>query len=164
MTQRLNLQKQIDRNTCPEPNTGCLLWLGRVSPKGYGQVTIRGEASTTRGHPKRCTVRAHRLAWYLAHNSVWPSMLVLHKCDTPACVNADHLFLGTHDDNMADRSAKGRTAGGDYCQSAKTHCPQGHQYSGDNLVINSVKGRECRTCNINKCRAYRKRLVEKHEH
>jgi len=79
----------------------CWEWTGcRVH--GYGQMLIDGSG-----------VKAHRLSWVM-HNGEIPAgdhhgtMCVLHKCDNPGCVNPDHLFLGTHQDNMDDMSRKGR--------------------------------------------------------
>ena len=74
----------------PEPNTGCWLWLGFISPDGYG------------------TRLAHRRAWELARGPIPDGMLVCHRCDVRHCVNPDHLFLGTHLDNMRDMIRKGR--------------------------------------------------------
>lgn len=51
---------------------------------------------------------AHRVSWILAYGDPG-SLHVLHKCDNPKCVRPDHLFLGTHVDNMKDRDQKGRT-------------------------------------------------------
>jgi hypothetical protein len=82
----------------PEPNSGCLLWLGSVY-RGYGQTSLRGRR-----------LIAHRAAWIVAHGDIPDGLFVCHKCDVPSCINPAHLFLGTHDDNMADRSAKGRAA------------------------------------------------------
>jgi hypothetical protein len=89
----------------PEPNTGCWLWHGRTDKKdGYGVMTIRnGKEVKVR--------RAHRLAWERAFGEIPEGMSVLHKCDTPPCVNPEHLFLGTQLDNMRDRKAKGRFIG-----------------------------------------------------
>ena len=53
-------------------------------------------------------VLAHRVAFDLAIGPIPPSLDVLHSCDNGHCVNPDHLFLGTHSDNMQDRQRKGR--------------------------------------------------------
>jgi hypothetical protein len=76
---------------------GCWLWSGRRCPQGYGYQSFRGKS-----------FRAHRLSWTLFVGDIAPGLFVLHKCDTPPCVNPKHLFLGTQLDNVADRDAKGR--------------------------------------------------------
>lgn len=55
--------------------------------------------------------RSHRVAWELTNRPIPEGMLVCHRCDNPPCCRPDHLFLGTHDENMADKSAKGRARG-----------------------------------------------------
>lgn len=81
-----------------EKTDGCWNWTG-PKYKGYGRVWVNGE-----------TVRAHRASWILAHGSIPAGLLVLHKCDNPACVNPGHLYIGTHDDNMRDKVARDRCA------------------------------------------------------
>lgn len=80
----------------PEPNTGCWIWSHPTAKGGYGKFKALSEQL------------AHRYS-YLIHKGEFDRKLcVLHKCDTPACVNPDHLFLGTQADNNLDRDRKGR--------------------------------------------------------
>lgn len=81
----------------PEPNSGCWLWIGSTKTEGYGNFSFRGVTWT-----------AHRASWQMARGDIPHGMCVLHKCDTPACVNPDHLFLGTHRDNTNDKITKKR--------------------------------------------------------
>ena len=91
------MAKRLERNHIPEPNTGCWLWTGRKWPAGYG-VTRHGGKSQA----------AHRYMYKVYKGEFDPSLDVLHTCDVRNCVNPDHLFLGTHSDNMYDMYKKGR--------------------------------------------------------
>jgi hypothetical protein len=85
------------------PDGGCWLWTANKNNSGYGMFRPGGLEQKK---------LAHRLS-YAEENGPIPKgegyhgTCVLHKCDTPSCVNPDHLFLGTHKDNMADKVAKG---------------------------------------------------------
>jgi hypothetical protein len=75
----------------------CWLWQGAKNNKGYG---ILG--------PNPVSRRAHRYSWYLKYGKLSAKLLILHKCDNPACVNPNHLFKGTALDNTKDMIRKGR--------------------------------------------------------
>lgn len=75
----------------------CWVWMGARFPTGYGHLVFRGKDTY-----------AHRVAWELMRGPIPAGLHVLHRCDNPPCVNPDHLMIGTHADNMADMSAKGR--------------------------------------------------------
>jgi hypothetical protein len=79
----------------------CWLWTGSTK-HGYGQVNWNGRKFI-----------AHRAAYILTYGAIPDGLFVCHTCDVPACVRPDHLFLGTHADNMQDKVAKGRQVRGD---------------------------------------------------
>lgn len=81
----------------PEPNSGCLIWLGACDRLGYGLIKSDGRWR-----------RATHAAMTLAGQHVPPGMCVLHRCDNAICVNFNHLFIGNRQDNVADMVAKGR--------------------------------------------------------
>jgi len=86
-----------DRMPGHGPNGDCWVWTGHLNNKGYGRI-----------NRNKIIVYAHRLAYELAFGSIPSGMEVLHRCDTPACVNPSHLFLGTQADNNRDCREKGR--------------------------------------------------------
>jgi hypothetical protein len=82
-------------------HTGCIEWQGAVTNDGYGIIGWwEGE--------ERRTTTAHRKAFELANGPVPDNLCVMHRCDNPACVNVDHLELGTQADNIADMVSKNR--------------------------------------------------------
>lgn len=88
----------------------CWLYNGRTDRPG--QIRMGGQAHIS-----------YRASWLLHRGEIPPGMMVCHTCDRPGCFNPDHLFLGTHQDNMADREAKGRPTGTRHIlASARTCC------------------------------------------
>ena len=74
----------------------CWEWLGSINEDGYGSFKYTGGCL------------AHRCAWVLSNGDIPQKMEVCHRCDNPSCCNPNHLFLGTHTDNMKDMISKGR--------------------------------------------------------
>lgn len=81
----------------PEPNSGCWLWTGLMANDRYGAIKFSGK--------KRL---AHRISYALFCGEISKDLDVCHKCDTPLCVNPQHLFLATHAENMQDMHKKNR--------------------------------------------------------
>lgn len=79
----------------------CWEWQAARDPLGYGFFRM------VPGEPMW---RAHRAAWVLTHGPIPENLILCHRCDNPPCCNPKHLYLGTHADNMADKSARGRSS------------------------------------------------------
>lgn len=95
----------------PEPNCGCWLWTGNYFKDRGGYGAFFNYDPNAEGTKKK-TYRAHRASWILHRGPIQSDQYVCHRCDTPACVNPDHLFLGDQAINMKDAKAKGRNARG----------------------------------------------------
>lgn len=87
----------IESRIAPDLNSGCWLWMLGLDRYGYGR--FRG-------------VTSHRASWVAYRGEIPSGLHVCHHCDTPACVNPSHLFVGTASDNMRDMIRKGRQARG----------------------------------------------------
>lgn len=80
----------------------CWLWTGAINHKRGGYGAFYDDDTRLR--------RAHRVAWELEHGELTEDQVVMHICDTPACVRIDHLRLGTQLENLTDMRWKGRGA------------------------------------------------------
>jgi hypothetical protein len=144
-----NARARFDAKWQRDAESGCWIWTACLDDRGYGRFRIR---SSTIENMKS----AHRAGWILHVGDIQDGKWVLHRCNTPACVNPDHLYLGTQSDNMKDA-----VAAGTHNMASKTHCPQGHKYTAENTGIYKG-GRYCRECSRTKAlaRYHAKRRAE----
>lgn len=113
----------------------CWLWTGSKNRSGYGHLKVC-----------RRYVAVHRISWQIANGKAIPDgLLACHHCDTPLCVNPEHLFLGTHTDNMRDMHAKGR-GGVRVRRDGVSACRRGHVFTPGTTYWNTPSKRACRIC------------------
>lgn len=96
------MAKRLLNKISMDLSTGCWEWRGATS-NGYGYLTVGSRKDGTRH-----TEKTHKAAYRAFIGDIPAGMHVCHKCDNRKCINPDHLFIGTHLDNMRDRDAKGR--------------------------------------------------------
>lgn len=89
---------KVDKTPGHGPRGECWLWTGAVLPDGYGHFKDEGTARP-----------AHVVSYEIENGHLPEGMNGLHECDFRACVNPAHIFAGTHQDNMDDMVAKGRS-------------------------------------------------------
>lgn len=93
-----SLADRIMIHSIPEPNSGCWLWGGAWDQyKGYGRIKVKG-----------VTKSSHRISYEAFKGKIQKGKLVLHLCNTPSCVNPDHLMQGTQSDNIKQMYKQGR--------------------------------------------------------
>jgi hypothetical protein len=87
-------KQRFEEKFIPVPESGCWLWTAGLGVGGYGQFYLEWPTP------------AHRASYMLYKGEIPEGMYILHKCDVKCCVNPDHLFVGTHSDNMKDYADK----------------------------------------------------------
>lgn len=126
-------------NVVIRPITRCWHWTGLRS------VHRRKDYKKPFEYGRYGDLKAHREIYRLTHGEIPKGLLVRHKCDTPQCVNPDHLCAGTHRDNMQDSLSRGRNA-----RSLKEQCPTGHPYDKGNTQVvirgDGSRVRQCKAC------------------
>lgn len=115
----------------------CWLWVAGRNTDGYGRFKVGGRH-----------VKAHRWAYESLVGPIPEGLEIDHLCRNPPCVNPAHMEPVVHRENLL----RGDTLPA--VQVARTHCPQGHPYAGDNLRVSSDGRRVCRAC-------HRRRMAER---
>lgn len=110
--------------------SGCWLWTGQVDAAGYGRWGARTTGSRL----------AHRRVYELVVGRIPVGLVLDHLCRVRHCVNPEHLEPVTQRENLR------RGNGWAGLQARKTHCPSGHPYEGDNLLVDGRGHRQCREC------------------
>jgi hypothetical protein len=114
----------------------CWFWIGTLSKRGYGWFGIRKQP-----------MAAHRVSWIAHFGEIPDGLEVLHKCDTPQCVNPEHLEIGTHAKNIKDALARGTAF-----QMEKDFCLRGHDLRVPGARFTSSGTSRCRKChNLTSC-------------
>jgi hypothetical protein len=103
MTLRERFLKHIKKNEI----TGCMEWQGEKHPYGYGRFYVIHKNKNR----KQLRVLSYRFMWELFNGPIPKELELCHYCDNPPCCNIDHLFLGTHKENMKDAGIKGKMGG-----------------------------------------------------
>lgn len=105
-----NFWKKVDKSPHPK---GCWIWTAGKDKDGYGVITQSSKMK-----------KAHRVSYEWAKGPIPEGMQVLHSCDTPSCVNPEHLSVGTTQANQQDKMNKHREAKGEVQGSAKLTAEQ----------------------------------------
>ena len=109
--------------------TNCWQWQGSIDSTGYGRFRFQGKQTM-----------AHRFAYEWFLTPIPNDLVIDHLCRNRACVSPAHLEPVTNRENLL----RGQGLAADNVR--KTHCPSGHPYSGENLIVLSHRRRGCRAC------------------
>ena len=133
-----SIKERLDQWSIPEPNSGCVLWLGAARPNGYCQMKINGRMHYV-----------HRVSYELTKGPILKGLTLDHLCRVRSCLNPNHLEpVSSKENTLRGHSIM-------VTRAAQTHCINGHPFTGEHLYIPPDGGRSCRTCKRLRMRAYR---------
>ena len=123
--------ERLSDKISPEPNSGCWLWTGALSTRGYARIWHQGQMR-----------QAHRIMYEMTRGSIPNPLVIDHLCRVRHCVNPDHMEVVTNRENLL------RGVGITAKNYRKTHCIRGHIFNYENTVILPSKPtvRHCRKC------------------
>jgi len=97
---KLTTRQHFESRFAVDSKSGCWIWSAGTRRRSNGEIEGRFIIGKE--------TRAARCSWLIYRGAIPPKLHVLHTCDVALCVNPDHLYLGTHDDNMRDKAARRR--------------------------------------------------------
>lgn len=118
--ENLKIIKQRLSDCCYEGRNKCWIWNSSKSKSGYGKIKFNGK-----------DWRAHRLSYWIHKGKFSLNLRVCHSCDNPSCINPDHLFVGTDQENKDDQIRKNRHPKGEKIGQSKLK-------NGDILIIREM--------------------------
>lgn len=133
------IMERVVASDTPFMGQPCWIYTGSRD-NGYGRLSV---GSTTDDTFRR--EYAHRITYTHTFGAIPEGMHIDHLCRVRSCCNPAHLEVVTQRENLA------RGLGIGARNAAKTHCPQGHEYTPDNTILARVKsgtGRRCRECQL----------------
>jgi hypothetical protein len=89
---KVGIKHKLSEKTVVLSDSGCWIWMGAISPNGYGSIRIKQKTHST-----------HRVSYQVHKGEIPNGASVLHSCDVRCCINPDHLRVGTYADNQHDR-------------------------------------------------------------
>lgn len=135
-------QKRIRARVVIDPDSGCWLWQGNISPlSGYGRIFV---GSKSDGSARMAYV--HRVS-YEAFVGVIPAGLTIDHVRSRGCVHK-HCANPAHLEAVTDRENILRSDSPTAVNARKTHCPEGHEFTSENTKTDRLGKRRCRRCNI----------------
>lgn len=147
------LQTLADRvlRRCVRGADGCLIFTG-AKAKGYGRIGYYA------GGGKQVVLQAHRVVWEATNGPIPDGLTVEHICAVRACQDVQHMALMTRGDNSRAGAHRNPVV---IANRAKTHCPEGHEYSPENTYTPPTGGRFCRECGRIATRRWRENNLER---
>lgn len=132
-----------------DPHTHCWIWTRARNVSGYGRMRVGAGAD-------RRFVQAHRASYEAFVGPIPAGMQLDHLCRNRPCVNPEHLepVSGAENTRRAGSSPKAARASANM-RLAKTHCPKGHPYEGNNVITKRGGRRQCRACTVASTRRWR---------
>lgn len=135
-------------NRVEKNSDGCWIWQGARDGTGYGSIKFKGKK-----------VNTHRVAYELTYGEIPEGMCVCHRCDVRACINPEHLFIGTRAENNADMANKGRAKAPNR---HKDFCVNGHRLVEANLIRRVITVKSGRSYEVRRCRTCQQRCNREH--